>query len=47
LWEVTPEEVVGIWEWNYLQQTPNWFEDIVTEKVRKHRDMREMTWEEW
>ncbi|KAF2725524.1 hypothetical protein K431DRAFT_200470, partial [Polychaeton citri CBS 116435] len=40
LWEVTPEEVVGIWDWKYLRSEPNWFENIVQPAVETHRENR-------
>lgn len=38
LWEVTPEEVVGVWEWNDLRSEPNWYEKIITPAVKEHRE---------
>ena len=38
LWEVTPEEVVGVWEWNYLRSELNWYERIIMPAVEEHRE---------
>lgn len=41
LWEVTPEEVVGVWEWNDLRSEPNWYEEIIMPAVEEHREERD------
>lgn len=40
LWEVTPEEVVGVWEWNDLRSKLNWYDEIIMPAVKNHRDKR-------
>ena len=41
LWEVTPEEVVGVWEWDDLRSELNWFEEIIMPAVEEHREERD------
>ena len=41
LWEVTPEEVVGVWEWNYMRSELNWYERIIMPAVEEHREERD------
>ena len=41
LWEVTPEEVVGVWKWNELRSEPNWYEEIIMPAVEEHREERD------
>ncbi|OKL56957.1 hypothetical protein UA08_07816 [Talaromyces atroroseus] len=36
LWEVTPEEIVGHWDWDELSQNPNWYEEEVVPAFRAH-----------
>ncbi len=43
LWEVTPAEVVGIWEWDDLQRSTNWYEDVIIPAVSQHRAHMERT----
>jgi hypothetical protein len=43
LWEVTPAEVVNIWEWDELQRSTNWSEDIIIPAVSRHREHLERT----
>lgn len=38
LWEVTPAEVVGIWEWDDLQRSTNWYDNVIMPAVSRHRD---------
>lgn len=40
LWEVTPAEVVGIWEWDGLQRSTSWYDDVIMPAVSRHRDMK-------
>ncbi|KAK0853256.1 hypothetical protein LTS02_012041 [Friedmanniomyces endolithicus] len=37
LWEVTPQEVVGIWEWDDLRRTADWYEEVIMPAVHRHR----------
>ena len=41
LWEVTPEEVVGIWSWDDLRNERNWFEEIVMPTIIAHGESQE------
>jgi hypothetical protein len=36
LWEVTPEEIVGHWDWDELSQNPEWYEEVVLPAFRRH-----------
>lgn len=36
LWEVTPDEIVGIWSWNDLRGNVNWYRDVVEPSFLKH-----------
>jgi hypothetical protein len=38
LWEVTPEEVVGHWEWNELINDANWYEDLILPAFNAHNE---------
>ncbi|RMY42882.1 hypothetical protein D0865_11653 [Hortaea werneckii] len=40
LWEVTPAEVVGIWEWDDLRRSTNWYEDVIMPAVNRHRGLK-------
>jgi hypothetical protein len=40
LWEVRPEEVVGIWDWNHLRGEAGWLKKIIIPAVEKHREDR-------
>jgi hypothetical protein len=37
LWEVTPEEVVGTWDWNELSKDENWYEQSILSKLAARR----------
>lgn len=37
LWEVTPEEVVGTWEWDELIKKKDWYGEVVQPALLKHR----------
>ena len=41
LWEVTPEEVVGVWDWDDLRCEPNWYKEFVMPAVDQHRQNRD------
>ena len=41
LWEVTPEEVVGVWKWNELRNKQNWFAEIILPAVEAQRKKRD------
>jgi len=43
LWEVTPAEVVGIWEWDDLRRSTSWYKDVIVPAVRQHREHMERT----
>jgi len=43
LWEVTPAEIVGIWEWDDLRRSPNWYEDVIVPAVTQQRAHMERT----
>lgn len=36
VWEVTPLEIVGHWDWEELSRNPNWYEDIILPAFRNH-----------
>lgn len=40
LWEVTPQEVVDIWDWTDLRKESNWYEDIIKPALQVHRERR-------
>ena len=40
LWEVTPEEIVGIWYWNDLRQNPSWYENVIMPAAQQHRESK-------
>ncbi len=40
LWEVTPEEVVGVWDWDDLRHESNWYEEIIMPAVNRYRENR-------
>jgi hypothetical protein len=40
LWEVTPEEVVGHWEWDELVDIDDWYEEVVMPAFKKSRETR-------
>lgn len=40
LWEVTPAEVVGIWEWDDLRRSTNWYGDVIMPAVDRHRGLK-------
>jgi hypothetical protein len=40
LWEVTPEEVVGHWEWDELVDIDDWYEEVVVPAFEKSRETR-------
>jgi hypothetical protein len=40
LWEVTPEEVVGHWEWDEWANNENWYEEIVMPAYKEFREAR-------
>jgi hypothetical protein len=40
LWEVTPEEVVGHWEWDEWATNENWYEEVVMPAFKKFRETR-------
>jgi hypothetical protein len=40
LWEVTPEEVVGRWEWHEWANNENWYEEIVMPAFKEFREAR-------
>lgn len=40
LWEVTPEEVVGVWYWDDLRRERNWYEEIIMPAVNQYREKR-------
>ncbi|TKA56563.1 hypothetical protein B0A55_12661 [Friedmanniomyces simplex] len=37
LWEITPEEVVGTWEWDVLMNDVQWYEHEVLPALRAHQ----------
>jgi hypothetical protein len=39
-WEVRPEEVVGIWDWNHLRGEADWLKKVIIPVVEKHREDR-------
>ena len=41
LWEVTPAEVVGIWEWDDLRRSRNWYDEVIMPAVSRHRDLKQ------
>ncbi|KAK4905603.1 hypothetical protein LTR49_025114 [Elasticomyces elasticus] len=43
LWEVTPAEVVGIWDWDDVRKSPNWYVDVVIPAINQHRQHIEST----
>lgn len=40
VWEVTPTEIVGMWEWGELHDNERWYEDIVLPHVRAVQNER-------
>lgn len=40
LWEVTPQEVVGVWQWNHLKNKLNWYDEVVMPAVQRYRENR-------
>lgn len=40
LWEVTPEEVVGVWDWHALRNNDDWLEGIIMPRVVEYRQER-------
>jgi hypothetical protein len=40
LWEVTPEEVVGHWEWDEWANNENWYEEVVMPAFKEFRETR-------
>ncbi len=38
LWEVTPEEVVGTWEWDELTNDGQWYEHKILPALRAHQE---------
>lgn len=38
LWEVSPDEVVGRWNWDILTTHPHWYKDIILMAFREHND---------
>lgn len=40
LWEVTPQEVVGIWDWTKLREASNWYKDIIEPALQLRREER-------
>jgi hypothetical protein len=42
LWEVTPEEVVGHWEWDEWANNENWYEEIVMPAYREFKEARKL-----
>ena len=38
LWEVTPAEVVGIWDWDDLRRSRSWYQDIIVPAVAQQRE---------
>jgi hypothetical protein len=40
LWEVTPEEVVGHWEWDEWANNENWYEEVVMPAFKEFREAR-------
>ncbi|KAK3614990.1 hypothetical protein LTR56_026879 [Elasticomyces elasticus] len=43
LWEVTPAEVVGIWDWDDLRKSPNLYGNVVVPAINQHRQHVEST----
>ncbi|QIW98026.1 hypothetical protein AMS68_003544 [Peltaster fructicola] len=40
LWEVTPEEVVGVWDWDTLRVDDNWYMEHILPAVQQYRQRR-------
>lgn len=43
LWEITPAEVVGVWVWDHLRRSPDWYRNIImpaVNKLRQHAENR-------
>lgn len=40
LWEVIPEEVVGIWDWDRLRSEKDWLQMVIMPAVEQHRETR-------
>jgi hypothetical protein len=38
LWEVTPIEVVGRWDWDVLVENDHWYEDEILTAFEEHND---------
>lgn len=36
LWEVTPEEIVGHWDWMTIATNPRWYEEEILPAFEKH-----------
>lgn len=43
LWEVTPEEVVGQWDWADLSVNSDWYEDTIMPAYRQFRERKRST----
>lgn len=42
LWEVRPDEMVGIWSWADLRAEIDWFEKIIMPAVERYRENRRL-----
>ncbi|KAF9885327.1 hypothetical protein FE257_013044 [Aspergillus nanangensis] len=38
LWEVTPDEIVKHWDWDFLSENVHWYEDEVLPAFKEHND---------
>lgn len=43
LWEVTPEEIIGTWDWNDLSKNEHWYDEVVIPALETFRQPKGQT----